>query len=389
MFGKRIKIFTLLGFEVKIDLSWIVIAALVVWSLSSGLFPRYYPGLPEKTYWVMGVIGALGLFLSIVFHEFCHSIVARKNGMPMKGITLFIFGGVAEMGDEPPSARAEFWMAVVGPLSSLLIAGVAYGIYLEGTRLQWPDPVKGILGYLSYINLLLAGFNLIPAFPLDGGRILRSIFWGLKKNLRWATRVSSAIGTGFGILLIFLGIVEFFRGDVIGGVWWFMIGMFLQEAARGSYQQVLIRKALEGEPVRRFMEADPVTVPPSISVQQLVEDYIYKYHFKMFPLVESGNLVGCITTKQVSEVPRAAWGQKAVREIARQCSPENMIESQADAVKALSKMNQTGESRLMVTEGGRLVGVLSLKDLLKFLSLRVELGDRDERRSDGNGGRPG
>ncbi len=389
MFGKRIKIFTLLGFEVKVDLSWIVIAALVVWSLSAGLFPRYYPGLPGKTYWVMGVMGALGLFLSIVFHEFCHSIVARKNGMPMKGITLFIFGGVAEMGDEPPSAKAEFWMAVVGPLSSLLVAGVAYGVYFEGTRLQWPDAVKGILGYLSYINLLLAAFNLIPAFPLDGGRILRSIFWGLKKNLRWATRISSAIGTGFGILLIFLGIVEFFRGDVIGGVWWFMIGMFLQEAARGSYQQVLIRKALEGEPVRRFMEADPVTVPPSISVQQLVEDYIYKYHFKMFPMVESGNLVGCITTKQVSEVPRAAWGQKAVREIARQCSPENMIEPQADAVKALSKMNQTGESRLMVTEGGRLVGVLSLKDLLKFLSLRVELGERDEKGSQGDGGRPG
>ena len=283
MFGRRIKLFTLLGFEVKIDLSWLVIAVLVVWSLSTGLFPRYFPGLESQAYWVMGIAGALGLFLSIVFHEFSHSIVARRYGMPMKGITLFIFGGVAEMGDEPPRPMAEFMMAVVGPLSSIVIAGVAYLVYLQGIGAGWPEPLNGIIGYLAYINALLAGFNLLPAFPLDGGRILRSILWGARKNLRWATRVASAIGTAFGILLIFLGVLQFFRGEFIGGVWWFLIGMFLQEAARGSYQQVLIRKALEGEAVSRFMQTNPVTVPPSVSVQQLVEDYIYKYHCKMFP----------------------------------------------------------------------------------------------------------
>ena len=196
MFGRRIKLFTLLGFEVKIDLSWLVIAVLIVWSLSVDLFPRYFPGLGPQAYWGMGVAGALGLFLSIIFHEFSHSIVARKYGMPMKGITLFIFGGVAEMGDEPPRPLAEFMMAVVGPLSSIFIAGVAYVVYLQGTGAGWPEPLNGILGYLAYINALLAGFNLLPAFPLDGGRILRSILWGARKNLRWATRIASGIGAG-------------------------------------------------------------------------------------------------------------------------------------------------------------------------------------------------
>lgn len=373
MFGKRITLFKLLGFEVRIDLSWVVIAALVVWSLSAGLFPVYYSGLSRQTYWLMGITGAFGLFASIVFHEFCHSIVARNYGMPMKGITLFIFGGVAEMGDEPTSAKAEFMMAVVGPLSSIFIGALSYGVHLLGDKSGWPESVNGVIRYLAYINVLLAAFNLLPAFPLDGGRMLRSILWGARKNLRWATNISSGIGSTFGILLIVFGIYQFFRGDLIGGLWWFLIGMFLQEAARTSYRQLLIRKALEGESVRRFMQTDPVTVPPSTSVQKLVEDYVYKYHFKMFPVVDSGKLVGCISTKQVQNVPREAWGTETVQEIAVQCPTENTIDPQADAVQALSLMNRTGDSRLMVTEDSRLVGIISLKDMLKFLSLKVEL----------------
>src|SRR4030042_3666580 len=199
MFGQRVKLFKLLGFEVRIDASWIVIAVLVTWSLAQGAFPSWYPNLAPETYWIMGVVGALGLFVSIVAHEFCHSLVARKFGMSMKGITLFIFGGVAEMGDEPPTAKAEFWMAVVGPLSSLFIGGVCYLIYLGGRQGGWPLPVYGVIYYLAYINALLAIFNLIPAFPLDGGRILRSMLVGIKGNLRWGARHRSAIGAGFGI----------------------------------------------------------------------------------------------------------------------------------------------------------------------------------------------
>lgn len=374
MFGQRIKLFKLLGFEVRVDWSWIIIAILIAWSLSKGLFPSYYKNLSTQTYWWMGIIGAAGLFLSIIVHELSHSLVARKYGLPMKGITLFIFGGVAEMEEEPPSARAEFMMAIAGPLSSILIALVFYGIQAAGKQAGVAAPVTGVVGYLAMINGILAGFNLLPAFPLDGGRVLRSILWGVKKNLRWATYISSRIGSGFGIFLILLGVIQVFRGNFIGGMWWFLIGMFLQRAATMSYQQLVTRKALEGEPVRRFVKTEAVTVPPSISLEHLVEDYVYKHHFKMFPVVEdTDRLLGCVTTKQVKEIPREEWGQKTVGEIAAQCSPENTIEPQADAMKALSLMNRTGNSRLMVVENKRLVGIITLKDLLELLSLKVEL----------------
>jgi len=376
MFGKRIKLFKLLGFEVRIDWSWIIIALLITWSLSKGVFPSYYKNLSTQTYWWMGIIGALGLFLSIIAHEFSHSLVARKYGIPMKGITLFIFGGVAEMDEEPPSPKVEFMMAIAGPLSSIVIALVFYGVYSMGKQGGLSVPVTGVIGYLAMINALLAGFNLLPAFPLDGGRVLRSILWGVKKNLRWATYISSRIGSGFGILLIILGVIQIFRGNFVGGMWWFLIGMFLQGAAKASYQQLITRKALEGEPIRRFMKTDPVTVSPTVSLEHLVEDYIYKYHFKMFPVVEdSDRLLGCVTTKQVKEIPREDWNRKTVGEVASQCSPENTIEPQADAMKAISIMNRTGNSRLMVVEGGHLVGIIALKDLLELLSLKVELED--------------
>jgi Zn-dependent protease/CBS domain-containing protein len=377
MFGKRIKVFKLLGFEVNIDLSWIIIAVLVTWSLAAGLFPYLYPNLDRETYWLMGVVGALGLFISIIAHEFCHSIVARRFGMPMKGITLFIFGGVAEMGDEPPTAKAEFAMAIVGPISSLVIAAIFYVIYQGGLASGWGTPINGVIYYIAYINAILAAFNLIPAFPLDGGRVLRSILWGAKGNLRWATRVSSAIGSAFGIGLIVLGIFQFIGGNVIGGLWMFLIGMFLRNAAQMSYQQLLVRKALEGEAVRRFMNTSPVTVQDSITVEQLVEDYIYKYHYKMFPVMSGERLLGCITTRQVKEIPREAWSRETIREAAGACSPENTISPDTDAIKALGLMNQTGVSRMLVVDQGRLVGIVTLKDLLDFFSLKVELEDQD------------
>jgi Zn-dependent protease len=376
MFGKRIKLFNLLGFEVSIDLSWIIIAALVTWSLAAGLFPYLYQDLSRQTYWLMGAAGAVGLFLSIIFHEYCHSLVARKFGMTMKGITLFIFGGVAEMGDEPPTARAEFWMAVAGPVSSLFLGGAFYLLYLGGVSSGWSIPVRGVARYLAWINGLLAAFNLVPAFPLDGGRILRSILWGAKNNLRWATRISSAIGSGFGIILIIMGVLEVLRGNFIGGMWWFLIGMFLKGAAQMSYQQLVVRKALEGEHVSRFMNDHPVTVPDSISVEELVEKYIYKHHYKMFPVMAGDKLVGCITTREVKEVPREDWGKETIGRLALKCSPENTIEPEADATQALSRMNQTGISRLMVVDKGLLVGIVTLKDLLSFLSLKVELEEK-------------
>lgn len=376
MFGKSIKLFKLFGFEVKIDLSWIFIAVLIAWSLAVGYFPFRYKGLSTQTYWTMGIVGALGLFASIVFHELCHSLVARRFGISIKGITLFIFGGVAEMGEESPSAKAEFWMAVVGPISSIVLGGMFYLVYTQALRANWSMPTIATLHYLAGLNGLLAIFNLLPAFPLDGGRVLRAILWGLKKNFRWATKVASGVGSTFGVLMILLGLYNVLKGNFIGGIWWFLIGMFLRSSAKMSYQQTVIRKALEGEVVKRFMVSDPMTVAPSTTVRQLVEDYIYKYHMKMFPVVDSDKLLGCISTRQVQETAREEWDRKTVREIATQCSTENTIGPQADAMEALSKMNRTGLSRLIVVEGDHAVGVITLKDMLKFLSLKVELEER-------------
>jgi Zn-dependent protease/CBS domain-containing protein len=373
MFGKRFKLFKLFGFEVGIDLSWIIIAILIAWSLSTGFFPFRYKDLSTQTYWVMGIVGAVGLFLSIIAHEFCHSLVARKSGMPMKGITLFIFGGVAEMSEEPPSAKAEFLIAVVGPLSSIAIAAIFYGIYQVGVVSGWTQAINGVVAYLAMINGLLAVFNLVPAFPLDGGRILRSILWGWKGNLRWATRIASSIGSGFGIFLIIIGFIRILSGNFIGGMWLGLIGLFIQSAAKMSYQQLVARRALEGEPLKRFMKTDPVTVPDSITVDQLVEDYIYRYHFKMFPVVNSNKLIGCITTRQVKEIPREDWSRKTVGEVADRCSSENTIEPDADAIQAISAMRRNNASRLMVVENDQLVGIIALKDMLEFLSLKVEL----------------
>lgn len=374
MFGKRFNLFRLMGFQVRMDMSWIFIAVLIAWSLSTGFFPFYYEGLDRGTYWMMGIVGALGLFLSIIVHEFSHSVVARRYGTPMKGITLFIFGGMAEMSDEPTKPKAEFMMAVVGPVSSMVIAAIFYGVYAAGTGGAIPQPVNGVVGYLAFINATLAVFNIIPAFPLDGGRMLRSILWGAKGDLRWATRISSFIGSAFGILLIVLGIFSFFTGNFIGGMWWFLIGMFLNSAARMSYQQLLTRRALEGETVSRFMTRDAVTVPPSATLDSLVNDYVYRYQYKMFPVVsDSDKIEGCITTREIKQIPREEWKNKRVGDVLKPCSLENTIPAGSDAMKALSLMNRTGSSRLLVTEGDRLAGVISLKDMMKFLSLKVEM----------------
>jgi Zn-dependent protease len=375
MFARSVTLFKLLGFSVRIDISWVVIAALVTWSLATGLFPGFVQGLESRTYWLMGAVGAVGLFASIVFHEMCHSLVARAYGLEMKGITLFIFGGVAEMEEEPQSAKIEFLMAAAGPLSSVFLAFCFFALYLFWTVAQAPVPVGGVIGYLGMINLMLAAFNLVPAFPLDGGRILRAALWRWKEDVRWATRAASRVGSGFGLALIMMGLLALFRGNLIGGMWWCLIGMFLRNAAGRSYQQLLTRQALSGEPVSRFMEPRPITAPPSISIEEFVEGYVYRYHFKMFPVVEDDTLLGSVSTREVKEIPRSEWAGSMVANILTPRSPDNTISPEADSLEAISKMNSSGASRLIVVEGDRLVGIVSLKDMLKFLSLKVELED--------------
>ena len=377
VFGKRITLFRLFGFQVRIDVSWLIVALLISWSLAQSVFPSRFEGLSVAVYWAMGVGGAIGLFSSIIVHEFSHAWVARRLGLPMKGITLFIFGGVAEMESEPASARVEFLMAIAGPLASLLLGGLLYGLTRLGLRLAWTQAVLGVLSYLWTINLILAAFNLLPAFPLDGGRILRSALWAISGRLSWATRISSVVGGGFGLALIFLGIYSFIRGDLIGGIWLFLIGSFLRSAAQGSYQRLITQQVLEGREVREFMQDRPITVPYYISVHQLVEDFVYKHHFRMFPVVQDELLVGLVTTRQVKEIPRDEWDQRTVREVTVECSDENTVHPDSCATDALELMQRTGAGRLLVAEGRKLAGIITLKDLLESLALRVDLEGPD------------
>lgn len=373
MFGKRFPLFELFGFKVWIDASWLIIAVLVAWSLATGVFPSQYPGLSLGALWWMGILGALGLFASIVLHELSHSLVARRYGLRMRGITLFVFGGVAEMEDEPSSPRAEFMMAIAGPIASVLIGALAYLAARAGRHL-WPVELAGVLSYLTWINFVLAAFNLIPAFPLDGGRVLRSALWHWKGSLSRATQVATSFGQGFALVLMGLAVLQLLSGNLIGAIWWFVLGLFLRDAARASYQQLVVSQTLRGEPVQRFMTSDPVTVRPDVSIQELVDDYIYRHHHKMFPVVNgSQKLLGCIALKQVKEIPREQWSSHRVAEFVQPCGSENTVPANTEAVQALSIMNKTGASRLMVVQDDHLVAVVTLKDLMGFLSMKLAL----------------
>jgi Zn-dependent protease/CBS domain-containing protein len=374
LFGRPIEIIEILGIKIRIDPSWFVVAVLVAWNSASLAFPAQFPGLPQATYWLMAVGFAAGYFLSILLHEVSHALVARTYGLEMRGITLFFFGGFVEMPGEPPSPEAELVIAAAGPGASFGLALGLAGLGLVGSAAGLADPAVGVLFYLGGLNGVLTLLNLVPAFPLDGGRILRALLWGWRKNLPWATRMAAGVGSGLGLLLIGLGVIAILNGGFYPGFVLFLMGLFVRNAANGSYQQLLLRRALEGEPVSRFMHADPVTVPRAISVMELVQGYIYRYHYKMFPVVDdSGRLLGCVTARQVRDLPRDEWDRQSVGALAERCTPENTVRADADALEALSRMSRTGAAGLMVVEGDRLLGILSLKDLLRFFSLKMEL----------------
>ncbi|SCZ55568.1 site-2 protease family protein [Thiohalomonas denitrificans] len=376
MFGKRIKLFRLLGFEVRIDLSWLFLGLLVAWSLAYGLFPFLVPELTLTQYWSMAVAGVVGLLVSIVLHEFSHSIVARRYGMPIDGITLFIFGGVAEMEDEPPSAKAEFMMAVAGPIASAMLAWGFFQLYTFSGAMSLPPTVAGVILYLAYLNFLLAAFNVIPAFPLDGGRILRSILWGIRKDLDWATRVAVQIGAGFGWVLVALGIWALFNGNPVGGVWWILIGLFLRTAAYGSYRQMKIKERLKGVPVQSLMDRYPVRVPSNTSLSDLVNRFSQGYPHTMFPVVEEDRLVGCVDANLAKRVPRSEWNEHTVMDYAHGCPVEDSLTPDSDAESALSAMSRRGDQLLMIVEHGILRGTLSLADLRRRVTMDSDASEQ-------------
>ena len=378
MFGRPVSLFSVFGFEIKIDMSWLILAALITWSLASGFFPESYKGLSTAAYWWMGAAGATGLFLSIIIHELTHSLMARHYGISIKGITLFIFGGVANIESEPPHPKAEFMIAIVGPLSSCFLSFLFFLLFNIGERNGWPATVNGVLDYLSWMNIILAVFNLIPAFPLDGGRILRSALWKWKKDIRWSTSIAAQTGSGFGLLLIIMGVISIIRGNFMGGLWWFLIGMFVRSAAQSSYRQILARSLFHTKKVKDLMVKNPVTVPRSISLEEFIRDYVYKYHFQAYPVLSFGRLSGCIFVRQIASIPREEWARYTVGAVALPCSEETTIGPEEDADKALEIMNRTGNSRLLVVNGEELEGIISLKDMLALLSLKVELNDLEK-----------
>ncbi len=372
MFKNKITLFRLLGFSVSVDASWVIILFLVVWSLARGVFPSYYPDLDAPGYWLMALLGAVGFFICIIIHEFSHALAARRYGLEIRGITLFIFGGVAEMKGEPGTPKAEFFMAIAGPMASLLLSVFFGMLYQIAGSLGWPTPAVGILGYLSAINLLLALFNMVPAFPTDGGRILRSALWWIKGDIRWATRLASRISLVFAMTIVFIGFFNFVGGNLIGGLWWILIGAFLYNAANASYQQLLMESSFRGKTVRDFMNPDPVTVSSNTTLQAFVENYLYHYHYKMFPVVEESRILGSITISDVKAVPRDEWHHRLVGTLIQPLSPENSISAGAPVKEAISKMSGSGLSRLLVIEKEALAGMVTLKDLLDFLALRME-----------------
>jgi Zn-dependent protease/CBS domain-containing protein len=389
MFSTRWRLFRLFGIPISVSPSWLVILALLTWTFAElfkhparalgDIYPEAFMNLTTAGYVVLGLLTALAFFVCILLHEVGHAVVARRYGMPIRGINLFIFGGVAELEGEPPSAGSEFLMAIAGPLVSLMLAIVFGVVAWAGVQGHWPPEIVIPAALLAFINFTVLVFNLIPGFPLDGGRVLRSILWAITGNLRRATLWASTCGQIVAWLLVIWGLIDIFQGDLIGGLWLGLIGMFLNSAAQSSYQQLVIKEALQGEPVRRFMNTEPIVVPPEIDLRTFVEDYIYRYHHKAFPVGSAGRLEGYVSTSMLAPIPRSEWAAHTVGEVMRRNLDRIVISPDTDALHALQQIQRTGQSRLLVVDGGHLVGIVSLKDLLRFLQLKLELEGEEGR----------
>lgn len=376
MFGLNVTLFRVFGIKVKVDISWALIATFIAWALAQGVFPSLYEGLGPLTYWWMALAAIIGLAASIIIHELAHSLVAKAMGLPLESITLFIFGGVAELGEEPKSPLAEFAMAIAGPVASvglaLLFSAMATGVAAIGLL----SSTAGVFAYLSVINWVLAAFNMLPALPMDGGRAFRAVVWSLSGDFTGATRLAARIGVGVGTIIMALGLFWAVIGYFAGGLWWILIGLFIRSAAGGAVYQEQMLRLFKGAPVRAFMTPDPITVSPDLSLRAFIDDYVYKYHFDLFPVMRDRRLVGAIGLKETKSIHRDMWDMTRVEAVMAPVSEANMIEASADAMDALAKMRKGGLSRLIVVEEGRLVGVVALKDLLDLLALKMTLEGR-------------
>jgi Zn-dependent protease/predicted transcriptional regulator len=374
---RGIPLFSVLGIRVIADYSWFLIVALIAGTLALVSFPEALPGRSTIQYVALGLITAFFVFASVVIHELAHSIVAVLNGIPVRRITLFLFGGVAEITKEPPDPGTELKVALAGPAASAALAAAFWATVL----LMGPYPARPGLRlafiHLATANTILLAFNLLPGLPLDGGRVLRAILWRVSRNLKRATYIASTLGKVLAGLLVLLGIVAILSETyVVSGLWFIFIALFLRHAADWSYRQVVLREALAGIRVGDVMARDVVTVSPEISLAELIDCVLLRYHFTCYPVVSDGRPVGVITIKLVKQVPRDAWGATRVAEAMLPIGEGVSLTPDDDVLAALQKMGQSGLSRLPVLSGQELVGIVSRRDITAHIRIRADLFPR-------------
>jgi Zn-dependent protease/CBS domain-containing protein len=354
------------GIEIRAHWSWLLVVVLIVWSLAAGVFPETNPGLDDGTYLGMAIVAAVLFFASLVLHELGHAIQAQRDGIAIGGITLWVFGGVAHLQGQPPTAGAELRMALAGPAVSLVL-GVAF--LLVALALPLPPVVDGVAFWLGQINLYLLAFNLLPALPLDGGRVLRALLWARRGDFLSATRTAGALGRGFGQLMIAAGLLLVIFVGAFSGVWLAFIGWFLVGAAEAELESATARATLSGLTVEQAMVRDPVTVDADASVQTFMDDAFRPTLHTAFPVLEAGRPAGIVSFRQALALPRASWPEARVREIMLG-SRDACIDPQTPLQDALARLGESDLGRLLVCRDGRLAGLLSLTDVARLLEAR-------------------
>ena len=356
------------GVQVGVNWSWLVVFALIVWTLYSAIFPERNPGLGNGTYAALAIVTAILFFVSLLLHEYGHALVARREGMEIEGITLWLFGGVARFKGNFPSAGAEFRIAIAGPLVSLAIGVLALAIAWQG---RLPEGADAVAAWLGSINLSLLIFNLLPALPLDGGRVLRSALWAARNDFGWATHVAVLVGRGFGYLFIASGLFLLIFEGSFSGAWMAFIGWFLLSAASAEDRYTATRLALGGLHVRDLMTAEPVTAAPDESLGRFLDETLSTRRHTTYPVVEDGRAVGLLPFRCVVAVPRSEWDTRRVRDCMLPLAEVPTLSADDEAIDAAATLSESEVRRGLVLDGERLAGLLSLADVTRALELRA------------------
>ncbi len=364
------------GIALRLHYSWFIIFALVTWALTASYYPTVYPSWSLGTRIAAGLITSLLFFGSVLAHELMHSIISQRQGIPVQSITLFIFGGVSQITEEPKKPQDEFRMAIAGPLTSLVIGGVLFGVYfgirsIDNMTVQF---ITAIVYWLGYINVALGIFNLIPGFPLDGGRVFRSLLWWRTGNLKSATRVASYIGRGVGFLFIFGGIWLIFAGYWLNGIWIAVIGWFLESAASGSYRQLLLQDMLKGHVASEIMTRDCVFIPPETTIDRLVNENILTSGRRCFPVASGSQVVGMMTLHNVRAVPRERWAKETVKEAMTPFDKLQWVKPDEELSSVLRIMTENDINQVPVVQDNQVVGMVTRENLLNFVNIRSGLG---------------